>query len=174
MVSASLYFYFSMFGLQRSIPVFSHFQSNFRSCAHVFRWYGFEFTVHHGRSDEMLQTTQPTRGRAVTAVWQTLCKMCRPLPPPAMGARLPFFGAGRPCGSAGGLTMLLIKSVDVETIPGPTTTPTVWIFDISHIQIQVRKQISIRCNMIEHWVPLRCTGIRLAQYPDTWTCHQHM
>ena len=26
-----------------------------------------------------LQTTQPTRGGAVTAVWQTLCKLCRPL-----------------------------------------------------------------------------------------------
>ena len=38
----------------------------------------------------MLQTTQPTRGGAVTAVWQTLCKLYRPLPPPAMGARLPF------------------------------------------------------------------------------------
>ena len=30
--------------------------------------------------------------RAVPAVWQTLCKLCRPLPPPAMGARLPFWG----------------------------------------------------------------------------------
>ena len=26
-----------------------------------------------------LQTTKPTRGGAVTAVWQTLCKFCRPL-----------------------------------------------------------------------------------------------
>ena len=26
---------------------------------------------------------------------------------------------------------------------------------------------------IQHWVHLRCAGIRLAQYSDTWTCHQH-
>ena len=55
----------------------------------------------------------------------------------------------------------------------PTTRKQVWICDICHIQIQVRKQISIRCNRIEHWVRLRCAGICLAQYTDTWTCHQH-
>ena len=49
----------------------------------------------------------------------------------------------------------------------------VWICDICHRQIQVRKQISIRDNMIEHWVHLRCAGIRLAQYTYSWTCHQH-
>ena len=27
-----------------------------------------------------LQTTQPTRGGAITVVWQNLCKLCRPLP----------------------------------------------------------------------------------------------
>ena len=27
--------------------------------------------------------------------------------------------------------------------------------------------------MIEHWVHLRCAGIRQAQYTDTWTCHLH-
>ena len=43
--------------------------------------------------------------------------------------------------------MLLIKVSDVETNPGPTTTrKQVWICDICHIAIQVRKQISIRCN----------------------------
>ena len=61
-----------------------------------------------------------------------------------------------------------------ETNPGPTTTcKQVWICDICHRQIQVRKQISVRCNRIEHWVHLRCAGFRLAQYTDTWTCHQH-
>ena len=55
-----------------------------------------------------------------------------------------------------------------------TTTHKVLICDICHRQIQVRKQISIRCNRIEHWVHLRCAGIRLAQYADTWTCHQHI
>ena len=84
------------------------------------------------------------------------------------------FLASRPCGPAGLLAMLLIKAGDVETNPGPTTThKQIWICDICHRQIQVRKQISIRCNMIEHWVHLRCTGIHLAQYTDTWTCHHH-
>ena len=63
---------------------------------------------------------------------------------------------------------------DVETNPGPTTlNKQVWICDICHKQIHVRKQISIRCNRIEHWVHLRCAGIRQAQYTDTWTCHLH-
>ena len=93
-----------------------------------------------------------------------LCKLCQPLQPPAMGARLP----------AGWLAMLLIKVGDVKSNPGQTTTrKQVWICDICHRQIQVRKQISIRCNRIEHWVYLRCAGIRLAQYTDTWTCHHH-
>ena len=88
-----------------------------------------------------LQTTQPTRDGAVTAVWQTLCKLCRPLPSPAMGARLPFLGESRPCGPAGWLAMLLIKAGDVEINPGPTTTrKQVWICDICHRQIQVMKQ----------------------------------
>ena len=49
----------------------------------------------------------------------------------------------------------------------------VWICGICHKQIHVRKQISIRCNRIEHWVNLRCAGIRQAQYTYTWTCHLH-
>ena len=74
----------------------------------------------------------------------------------------------------GWLALLLIKVGDVETNPGPTTlNKRVWICDICHKQIHVRKQISIRCNRIEHWVHLRCAGIRKAQYTDTWTCHLH-
>ena len=84
------------------------------------------------------------------------------------------FWASPLCGAAGRLAMILIKGGDVETNPGLTTTrKQVWIFDICHRQIQVRKQISIRCNIIEHWMHLRCAGIRLTQYTDTWTCHQH-
>ena len=114
-----------------------------------------------------IQTTHPTCGGAVTAV----CKLSRPLPSPAMVAR---FWVSRSCGPAGWLAMLPIKAGDVETNPGPTTTrKQVWICDICHRQIQVRKQISIRCNRIEHWTHLRCASIRLAQYTDTWTCHQH-
>ena len=55
------------------------------------------------------------------------------------------FWEGRPCGPAGWLALLLIKASDVETNPGPNTT---------HKQIHGRKQISIRCTMIEYWVHL--------------------
>ena len=40
----------------------------------------------------ILQMTQATRVGAVTVVWKTPCKLCRPLPPTSMGSRLPFFG----------------------------------------------------------------------------------
>ena len=103
-----------------------------------------------------------------------LCKLCRTSPPPAMGARFTVFWACRPCGPAGWLALLHTKAGDVETNPGPTTlNKKVWICDICNKQIHVRKQISIRCNRIEHWVHLRYAGIRQAQYTDTWTCHLH-
>ena len=103
-----------------------------------------------------------------------LCKLCRTLPPQAMGARFTVFWASRSCGPARCLTLLLTKAGDVETNPCPTTSnKRVWICDICYKQIHVRKQISIRCNKIEHWVHLRCAGIRQAQYTDTWTCHLH-
>ena len=47
------------------------------------------------------------------------------------------------------------------------------VFDICYKQAHVRKQISIRCNGIEHWVHLRCAGLYQSQYTDTWTCHLH-
>ena len=90
-----------------------------------------------------------------------LCKLCRTSPPPAIGARFTIFLACRPCGPAGWLALLLTKADDVETNPGPTTlNKKVWICDICHQQIHVRKQISIRCNSIERWVHLRCAGTR--------------
>ena len=49
----------------------------------------------------------------------------------------------------------------------------VCVCDICYKQIHVRKQISIMCNRIEQWVHLRSSGIRQAQYTDTWTCHPH-
>ena len=73
--------------------------------------------------------------------------------PPALSIGGPIyrFGASRPCEPAGRLAMLLIKADYVETNPGPTTShKRVWICDIYYKQIHVRKQISIRCNMIEH------------------------
>ena len=91
-----------------------------------------------------------------------LCKLCRTSPPSAMGVRFTVFWACRPCGPAGWLELLLTKAGDVVTNPGPTSlNKKVWICDICHKQIHVRKQISIRCNRIEHWVHLRCAGIRL-------------
>ena len=84
-----------------------------------------------------------------------------------MGARFTVFRASWPCRPAGWLALLLTKAGDVETNPGPTTSnKRVWICDICYKQIQVRMQISIRCNRIEHWLHLRCTGIRQAQYTD--------
>ena len=74
-------------------------------------------------------------------------------PAPSNGCPIKKFWGSQPCGPAGWLAMLLIKAGDVETDPGPTTTrKQVWICDVCHKQIQVRKQISIRCNRIEHWV----------------------
>ena len=103
-----------------------------------------------------------------------LCKLWQTFSPPAMGARFTVVWAYCPCVPAGWLALLLTKAGDVETNPGPTTSnKQVWICDICHKQIHVRKQISIRCNRIEHWVHLRCAGIRQAQYTDTWTCHLH-
>ena len=84
------------------------------------------------------------------------------------------FGGSQSCAPTGWLVLLLIKAGDVKTNPGPTNTrKQVWIYDICHRQIQVRKSISISCNRIKHWVHLRCSGIRLAQYTDAWTCHKH-
>ena len=97
-----------------------------------------------------------------------LCKLCRPLLPPAIGPDLPFCWASRPCGLAGRLTILLIKAGDVETDLGPTTThKQVWICYIYHRQIHGRKQISIRCNRIEHSVSAEHNT------QDTLTCHLH-
>ena len=101
-----------------------------------------------------------------------LCKLCRTAP--SSGGPIYHFLACRPCRPAGWLALLLTKAGDVETHPGATTlNKKVWICDICHKQIHDRKQISIRCNMIEHWVHLKCAGIRQAQYTDTWTCHVH-
>ena len=116
-----------------------------------------------------LQTTQHT----AVELSQTAVQIVSNLHAPQQWVPdLPFLGK-RSCGPAGYLA-LLTKAGDVETNPGPTTlNKRVWICDICYIQIHVRKQISIRCNKIEHWVHLRCAGIRQAQYTDSWTCHLH-
>ena len=48
--------------------------------------------VEDARGNHMDLKDKDTRGGAATVVWQTLCKLCLPLPPPATGARLVFFG----------------------------------------------------------------------------------
>ena len=106
--------------------------------------------------------------------YKLLCKLCQNLLPQQWATDLPFFWERRLCGLAGWLALLFIKAGDFETNPCPTTTHRqVWICDICHKQIHGRKQISIRCNRIEHWVHLKCAGICPAQYTDTWTCHLH-
>ena len=107
---------------------------------------------------------------------QLLCKLCRTSCPQQWGGGpdLPFF-LGKPAMRTRWIAALLLtKAGDIKTNPGPTTShKRVWICDICYKQIHVRKQISIRCNRIEHWVHLRCSGIRQAQYTYTWTCHLH-
>ena len=70
------------------------------------------------------QTTVPTSGGAVTA-----------------DTNKPFtvFCASLSCGPAGWLALLLLKTDDVETNPGPTTShKQVWIWEICYKQIHAR------------------------------------
>ena len=71
-----------------------------------------------------------------------LCKLCQTFPPPVMGAQFTvFFGQA---GHADPLALLLTKAGDVKTNPGPTTShKRVWICDICHKQVHVRKQIHL-------------------------------
>ena len=103
---------------------------------------------------------------------QTAVQIVSNLPGASNGGPIYRFLASRSCRAAEWLALFLIKAGDVENSPGPTTSnKLVCICDICYKH--VRKQISIRCNIIEHWVHLRCTGIRQAQYTVTWTCHLH-
>ena len=121
--------------------------------------------IWHGSKRHSLQAG------AVTADSSCCANCVEPSRPNNGGPIYRFFGHAGP---ARWLALLLTKAGDVETNPGPTTlNKQVWICDICHKQIHVRKQISIRCNRIEHWVHLRCAGIRQAHYTDTWTCHLH-
>ena len=103
----------------------------------------------------------------------THSKLCRTSPPPAMGSRFTAFWACRPCGPAGWLALLLTKAGDVETNPGPTSlNKKVWIRDICHKQIHVRKQISKMCryppSTIHRYLDLPST-----QRIQTHTSHRH-
>ena len=126
-------------------------------------------TLIHGHTDTQVPNdTAYTRWSCHIGLVNPMQIVSTPHPPPpppapSNGGPITVFWASRPCGPAGWLAMLLIKADDLETNPGLTTTPKqVWICDISHRKIQVRKQIWIRCNRIEHWVHLRCVCIRLS------------
>ena len=121
----------------------------------------------------MAPTTQPTSGGAVTAVTNCCANCVDRSPSQQYGADLRLFRQAGHADPLDGWRCSSQKPGDVETNPGPTSNKRVWICDICYKQIHVRKQISIRCNRIEHWVHLRCAGIRQAQYTDTWTCHLH-
>ena len=123
------------------------------------------YYYYHGSKRHSLQAVELSR-------WIQTAVQIVPKPPAlSNGCPIYRFGTGRPCEPAGRLVILLIKAGYVETNPGPTAShKRVWICDICYKQIHVRKQISIRCNMIEHWVHLTFAGIRQAQYTDTWTC----
>ena len=98
-----------------------------------------------------LQTTHPTSGGAVTSLINCCANCAKPSRPQQWGPDLMwFFFASRSCIPAGWLALLLTNTGDDETNPGPTTlNKLVWICDIYYKQIHVRKQMSIRCNMIE-------------------------
>ena len=124
--------------------------------------------VEHARGDHVVPNDTTYKRWSFHSGHKLHCKLCQTFPPPELRARFTVFWANRPCGPAGWLALLLTKVGDVETNPGPTTSnKRVWICDICYKQIHVRKQISIRCNRIEHWVYLRCAGIHQEQHTYT-------
>ena len=128
---------------------------------HIHNTYHLFFCTHIRTTlVPMLKTTHPTSGVALTVVANCRANCVETSRPHALGPDLRFFAKQ--------------AMLDIERNPGPTTTHKEnWICDICHKLICGRKHISIRCNRIEHWVNIRCAGIRLAQYTDTWTCYQH-
>ena len=113
-----------------------------------------------------LQTTQPTSGGAVTAVINCSANCAEPSRPQQWGPDIPFFGKPdmRMVGAAPH------KSGESRS---DNSNKQICICDICYKQIHVRKQISIMCNRIEHWVHLRSSGICQAQYTDPRTCRLH-
>ena len=117
-----------------------------------------------------LQTTQPTIGGAITAVINCCANSVEPSRPRQWGPDIPFF-----CKPA----MRMVGAVPHKSgwcrdeSRSDNSNKQVYVCDICYKQIHGRKQISIMCNRIEHWVHLRRSGIRQAQYTDTRTCHLH-
>ena len=104
---------------------------------------------------KQLQTTQPTSGGAATAVTNCSANYVEPSRPQQWVPDLPFIG----------------QAGHTDRRDGSRCSSQTRV--MSRLTHYARKQISIRCNRIEHWVHLRCAGIRQAQYTDTWTCHLH-
>ena len=99
------------------------------------------------KEDSKLQRTKQKVVDLSQRFWQAAVQIVSKPPAPTKNTRFTVFG------QAEWLALLLIKAGDVKTNPGPTTThKQIWICDICHKQIHGRKQISIRCNRIEHWV----------------------
>ena len=115
-----------------------------------------------------LQTTQPTSGGAVTAVTNCCANCVETSRSQQWGFRSTVF-LGKPA-----MRTRCMAGAAPHTNSGPTTIQKqIWICDICQKQIHGRKQISIRCNRIEHWEHIQCAGIRPAQCTDTWSCHLH-
>ena len=77
--------------------------------------------------------------------------------------------------SAGGylspwVPMLLLLGGDIERNPGPPT----YICRICHLIIN-KRQTSIQCNTkSKHWIHLKCSGIRLREYDQSFHCNLHL
>ena len=97
----------------------------------------------------MLQTTQPTSGGAVTAVTNCCANCVEPSRPHQLGPDIPLLWQA---GHADGWHC------------SSNSNKRVCICDIYYKQIHVKKQIPIMCIKIQHWVHLRSSGIRQAQY----------
>ena len=96
------------------------------------------------------------------------------IPAPRKSLPLPYpsvFSVSCPSvDSAEWAVVLLLRSGDIESNPGPGLT---WTCDICTRTITTR-QISLRCNSHnEHWVHRHCSGITTTQYTNTWMCPLH-
>ena len=91
------------------------------------------------------------------------CKLCRKPPPSAMETQYIIF-LGKPAIRTGWMAGTTPHKSGQCQDKSRSDNHTQTSLDLRYLpQIHGRKQISIRCNIIEHWVHLRCAGIRLAQ-----------
>ena len=125
-----------------------------------------------------LQTTQLTCGGAVTAVLISCCaNYVETSRPQQWGSNLPCLvkpAIRTRCMS--GLRTRCMAGCREKSRPNNNTHTQVWICDICHKQIHGRKPISIMCNMIEHWMHLRCAIYRYKSSTRrirTHTSHRH-